>query len=76
MENEKIENPELHPDWSILPTQLKAKLLGKENCFGDHEKINGNSAECQKCPLWTDCLKASLHQVLTVYDVIHEVARE
>jgi len=76
MNQEKVVEIVQQSDWRGLPIQLQAKVLGKENCFGDHEKINGNSAECQKCPLWTDCLKASLHQLLTVYDAIHCATKE
>jgi hypothetical protein len=76
MNQEKVVENVQQSEWQVLPIQLQAKILGKEGCFGDHEKINGNSAECQKCLLWTDCSKASLHQLLTVYDAIHCATRE
>jgi hypothetical protein len=70
VEIEEVKNPELHPDWAILPVQVKAKILGKE-CFGDFDKLDGNSILCQKCPLWSDCLSVSFRQMLSVYDAIH-----
>jgi hypothetical protein len=76
MNREKVVENVQQSEWQVLPIQLQAKILGKERCFGDHETVNGNSVECQKCPLWTDCLKASLHQLLTVYNTIHYATRE
>ena len=76
MNQEKVVEIVQQSEWRGLPIQLQVKVLEKESCFGDHEKINGNSAECQQCPLWNDCLKASLHQVLILYDAIHCAAKE